>query len=99
MIAKCGLCHMPGGIGMLDLVTTDTDLFTRLKNVASKNPMCAPRPYFDANLSDGKATGTLIDRLTGMSCGLQMPLGVPLAPEDVDCIRSWATAKLKEAGN
>jgi hypothetical protein len=98
-MAKCGLCHLKGGIGMVDLVSTDTDLFERLKNVASKNPACAPRPYFEPALTAGRAAGIFVDRLTGTSCGIQMPLGVPLAQQEVDCIRDWATAKLQESEN
>lgn len=35
------------------------------------------------------ASSYLIDKLRGTGCGAQMPIGVPLADETIDCIAAW----------
>jgi len=40
------------------------------------------------------ADGVLFKVLTGLSCGIQMPIGDPLKQEQIDCIRSWINSKL-----
>jgi len=40
------------------------------------------------------ADGVLFKVLTGGSCGIQMPIGEALMPEQIDCIRSWINSKL-----
>jgi hypothetical protein len=93
---KCNGCHVKSGIGKVDLVSKDSDLFGRLKGVKATSGACADRPYIDAQLGpDGHARGNLFDRMTDASCGPTMPYGVPLTPAQIQCIRDWATAKIK----
>jgi len=40
------------------------------------------------------ADGVLLKVLTGNSCGIEMPIGPPLMPEQIDCIKGWINSKL-----
>jgi hypothetical protein len=83
---KCSMCHgnmaPPAG---LDL--TSQGVRGRLLNIASKSPKsgCAGKPLM---VADG--TGVLIDKVKGMTCGVQMPaMGTPLTSQEVWCLQEW----------
>ncbi|HEY8925460.1 MAG TPA: hypothetical protein VIU64_13835 [Polyangia bacterium] len=40
------------------------------------------------------ADGVLLKVLTGNSCGIEMPIGPALMPDQIDCIRGWINSKL-----
>lgn len=40
------------------------------------------------------ADGVLFKVLTGNTCGITMPIGPALMPEQIECIRSWVNSKL-----
>ena len=40
------------------------------------------------------ADGVLLKVLTGNTCGIEMPIGPALMPEQIDCIRGWINSKL-----
>jgi len=40
------------------------------------------------------ADGVLLKVLTGKTCGIEMPIGLPLMPDQIDCIRGWINSKL-----
>jgi hypothetical protein len=69
--------------GDLDLATSplELDLFGRESSLCAGEMLVVPG---DASSSH------LIAKLEGTSgCGLQMPIGVPLAPETIDCVAAW----------
>ncbi|MEZ4399768.1 MAG: hypothetical protein R3B06_07100 [Kofleriaceae bacterium] len=66
----------------LDLVSTGAG--ERARAAVSTTAQCGGRAVIDAS------GGLLLEKVTGATCGAQMPLGAPaLSAGDVECVRRW----------
>lgn len=86
MQARCGAasCHGSGGAAAgLDLATDG--LAARVGDRKASGA-CADAPLIDR---DDPAQSVLYRRVTGASCGVQMPLGGLLRSDEQACILSW----------
>jgi hypothetical protein len=94
---KCGACHGAAAPAMsLDLVTMN--LGTRTVN---KPAACGGKMLLNTTLGpNNKATGMLIDKLSGApaGCGVQMPAGAPpLSAAEMACVNDWAIGAINKA--
>jgi mono/diheme cytochrome c family protein len=83
---KCGACHsgaMPRA--GLDLVMAGAK--ARLLNIPAKNMACMGKPLIVDSPAVG---GVFFDKITGNSCGNQMPfMNPPLSATEVQCLKDW----------
>lgn len=87
IMTRCGTCHTggAGAQGMLDLVAPG--LGTRIVNAKSASTMCSGMTLVDPQ---APANSLLIKKLSDPPpCGLRMPIGQPLMPEEISCIQQW----------
>jgi hypothetical protein len=84
----CGTLACHGEGTTIDLVTGD--VFARLTTTATAS---STGDCMDLNiLTSGDAeNSTLVRRVSGTTCGGQMPVGGALTDAQVDCIQQWIT--------
>lgn len=85
--SKCGACHgMNGQVG-LDL--TSPNVGTRLTNAkAAMGSECSGEVIINPTNPAASLLAKKVSATPG--CGLSMPPGSPLKPEEVTCLQQWA---------
>ena len=88
----CGGCHDGPKSSSPDLTTTNPAVWTRLVS----KPATLGTTCLGMNLVNPSkpADGALLKRLTGTTCGVQMPFLSAPDQAAIDCITSWVNSQL-----
>lgn len=83
----CSGCHGMGGMlgGNLDLTSPNVKM--RLSGAKSTSPDCSGRTIVDPA---APANSLVVQKVTEPPCGLKMPPGTELLPDEKACIQAWA---------